>query len=85
MGEVGLARYERRRGTSRHYFPHTRPQGFYATVTVRDPPNHTSSLRVKRLLKIMFNTVKPTHVILASIIKRTSILKIELFHWQVAM
>ena len=27
--------------------PHARAQGLYATVTVRDPPNHTSSLNVK--------------------------------------
>ena len=33
---------------SRHYFPHARAYGLYATVIVRDPPNHTSSLRVNK-------------------------------------
>ena len=40
MGEVGSARYEPA------LLPPCSSIGLYATVTVRDPPNHTSSLRV---------------------------------------
>ena len=40
-GEVGSARYEPA------LLPPCPSIRFYATVTVRDPPNHTSSIRVK--------------------------------------
>ena len=42
MGEVGSARYEPA------LLPPCPSIRAYAAVTVRDPPNHTSSLRVKR-------------------------------------
>ena len=43
-GDGGSRVGEVRAGTTS---PMPEHKGFYATVTVRDPPNHTSSLRVK--------------------------------------
>ena len=43
-GDGGSRVCEVRAGTTS---PMPEHKGFYATVTVRDPPNHTSSLRVK--------------------------------------
>ena len=48
-GEGGSRVGEVRAGTTS---PMPEHKGFYATVTVRDPPTHTSSLRVNYASKI---------------------------------
>ena len=49
-GDGGSRVGEVRAGTTS---PMPEHKGFIATVTVRDPPNHTSSLRVKKTSRLL--------------------------------